>query len=60
MLVIVIVLFAVCWGPTLIDNVLRSFNLVEKLNYGHLKHLRQVRRVAFCAQNETNSKPSSA
>ena len=42
MLVTVIVLFVVCWGPSLIDNVLVSFGLVEQLNYGHLKHLRQT------------------
>ena len=42
MLVIVIVLFAVCWGPVLIDNVLKAFGVVDRYNYGAIKHLRQV------------------
>lgn len=42
MLVIVIVLFAVCWGPSLIDNVLVAFGKVDRLHYGHLKPMRQV------------------
>ncbi len=42
MLVAIIVLFAVCWGPTFIDDVLVAFGLVEKLHYGHLKPMRQV------------------
>lgn len=42
MLVIVIILFALCWGPTLIDNVLVSFEMVDRFHYGHLKHIRQA------------------
>ena len=42
MLVTVIVLFAVCWGPALIDNVLVAFGMLDRLNIGHLKPMRQV------------------
>ena len=42
MLISIIIIFALCWGPHLIDNVLVAFNLVEQLNYGHLKYMRQV------------------
>ena len=42
MLVTEIVLFALCHGPSLIDNVLVSFGYVERLNYGNLKHMRQA------------------
>lgn len=51
MLVIVIVLFTVCWGPTLIDNVLAAFGLIDKLNYDNLKYLRQ----AFALMSYFNS-----
>ena len=42
MLVAIIVLFAICWGPTFIDDVLVAYGVVSKLNYGHLKPMRQV------------------
>ena len=42
MLVAIIILFTLCWGPLLIDNVLAAFGVVEKLNYGHLKPMRQA------------------
>ena len=51
MLVAVIVLFAVCWGPSLIDNVLVAYGWVEQLNYGYLKHMRQ----AFALMSYFNS-----
>ena len=51
MLVAIIVLFAVCHGPSLIDNVLVSFGYVEQLNYGHLKYIRQ----AFALMSYFNS-----
>ena len=41
-MVTIIVLFTVCWGPALIDNVLVAFGHVDKLNYGHLKPMRQA------------------
>ena len=50
-LVIVISLFVVCWSPVLIDNVLRAFGVVEKYNYGWLKHMRQ----AFSLMSYANS-----
>ena len=42
MLVIVILLFAICWGPILIDNVLTSFGYLDVYNYGVLKYTRQI------------------
>ena len=41
MLVAIILLFALCWGPFLIDNTLVSFDLVNRYHYGYLKPLRQ-------------------
>ena len=51
MLVAIIVLFAICHGPSLIDSVLVSFGYVEQLNYGHLKYMRQ----AFALMSYFNS-----
>lgn len=51
MLVAVIVLFTICWAPSLIDNVLVAFEFVGKLNYGYLKHMRQ----AFALMSYFNS-----
>ena len=42
MLVSIIMLFTVCWGPSLIDNVLIAFGQVNRLNYGNLKYMRQA------------------
>ena len=51
MLVAVIVLFAICWAPTLIDNVLVAFEVLHQLHYGHLKYMRQ----AFVLMSYINS-----
>ena len=51
MLFAIIVLFAMCHGPSLIDNVLVSFGYVDQLNYGHLKYMRQ----AFALMSYFNS-----
>ena len=52
MLVIVISLFAVCWAPVLVDNVLAAFGVVEKLHYDPvIKHMRQ----AFSLMSYANS-----
>lgn len=40
MLVAVVVLFIVCWAPILINNLLTSFDLLDRLNYGYLKPMR--------------------
>lgn len=40
MLVAVVVLFAVCWSPYLIDNVLMSFQLLPGARTGAMKHMR--------------------
>ncbi|XP_055886243.1 pyroglutamylated RF-amide peptide receptor-like [Biomphalaria glabrata] len=40
MLIVVVVLFAVCWGPILINNLLVSVRFLNNLNEGHLKPLR--------------------
>ena len=42
MLVLVIILFALCWGPLLIDNVLVAFGILDKYHYGYLKYMRQA------------------
>lgn len=39
MLVAVVVLFAICWGPLLIDNVLTAYNILPKQRTGYLKYM---------------------
>lgn len=39
MLVAVVVLFAICWGPLLIDNVLTAYNILPKQRTHALKHM---------------------
>ena len=51
MLVIVILLFAICWGPTVTDNVLTAFGYLERYNYGAVKYVRQ----AFSLMSYANS-----
>ncbi|PVD23758.1 hypothetical protein C0Q70_17031 [Pomacea canaliculata] len=42
MLVVVVMLFAVCWGPLLAHNVLVASGVLEAYHYGYLKPLRQA------------------
>ena len=42
MLVAIIVLFAICWGPLLIGNVVSAFGITTTLNYAHMKHVRRA------------------
>lgn len=51
MLVAIVVLFAICWTPTMIDNVLIAFEHVHRLHYGNLKPMRQ----AFALMSYFNS-----
>lgn len=39
MLVAVVLLFAICWGPLLIDNVLTAYDVLDRDKTGHLKHI---------------------
>lgn len=39
MLVAVVVLFAICWGPILIDNVLTAYGYLPRIKGGTHKHL---------------------
>ena len=39
MLVAVVVLFAICWSPLLIDNVLTAYEILPKMKIGKFKHL---------------------
>jgi len=36
MLLTIVVLFAICWSPSLIDNVLVEFGLLDRLHHGYL------------------------
>ena len=51
MLVAIILLFSICWGPTFVDNVLVAFGVLDSLNYGVLKHIRE----AFALMSYINS-----
>ena len=42
MLLAIVLLFAVCWSPTLIDNVLVEFGLVNRYHHGYLRYARQA------------------
>ena len=42
MILAIILLFVLCWGPLLIDNVLTSFRVLPELHYGSLKPIRQT------------------
>lgn len=39
MLVAVVVLFAICWGPILVDNILTASGYVPRNKTGTYKHL---------------------
>ncbi|KAJ8923595.1 hypothetical protein NQ315_010174 [Exocentrus adspersus] len=39
MLVVVVALFALCWAPVLIDNVLMAYDVLPYLRFGPLKHM---------------------
>lgn len=51
MLIIIVLLFAVCWGPILLDNVLVAFGLVDQLHMGDLMYM----RIAFNLMSYANS-----
>lgn len=42
MLLAVVCLFAICWGPTFVDDVMAAYGVVDSLNYGYLKPMRQA------------------
>lgn len=39
MLVAVVVLFVICWGPILVDNMLTSYGYLPRIKVGTYKHL---------------------
>ncbi|CAD6217354.1 GSCOCG00004802001-RA-CDS [Cotesia congregata] len=39
MLVAVVVLFAICWSPLLIDNVLTAYEYLPRVKHGPIKHM---------------------
>lgn len=51
MLVLVVLLFVLCWAPILINNVLTAFQVLEELHLGALKPM----RMAFFALSYVNS-----
>lgn len=42
MLVTIIVLFMICWGPVTTNNLLVAFDVLDKLHMGALKPMRQA------------------
>lgn len=40
MLIVVILIFVLCWTPILVMNVFRAFSIIPSLNYGHTKAIR--------------------
>ncbi|OWF56335.1 allatostatin-A receptor-like isoform X2 [Mizuhopecten yessoensis] len=51
MLIIVVLLFAVCWGPILINNVLVAFGVLDEFHTDYLKPM----RLAFHLMSYANS-----
>ena len=42
MLIAIVVIFTVCWGPALIDDMLIALGILPRYNPGYLKPMRQV------------------
>jgi len=40
MLIVVVIIFVLCWTPILVINVLTAFGIMPTLNYGHLKAIK--------------------
>lgn len=40
MLIVVVIIFVLCWTPILVINVLTAFEVIEKLNYGYMKAIK--------------------
>ncbi|XP_062583746.1 QRFP-like peptide receptor isoform X2 [Saccostrea cucullata] len=51
MLMVIVVLFAICWGPILLNNLLVAFKVIDNLHTGILKPL----RMAFHLMSYANS-----
>jgi len=51
MLLAIVLLFAVCWSPKLVDNVLIEFGIVDRFHHGYLRYARQ----AFALMSYANS-----
>ena len=51
MLMVVVVLFAACWTPILVNNVLVAFKIIDYLNMGDLKPM----RITFHLMSYANS-----
>lgn len=51
MLIVVVIIFVLCWTPILLIHVLTAFQVIEKLNYGHMKAI----KTAFHLFSYTNS-----
>lgn len=51
MLVAIVTLFAICWTPSLLDNVLVVFELIDKYHRGPIRYARQ----AFALMSYANS-----
>lgn len=42
MLVAVVVLFVICWGPILVDNMLTAYGLLPRVKTDMHKHLNTI------------------
>ena len=51
MLIVIVVLFAVCWLPILINNVLAAFKIIDEFHFYFLKPM----RLAFSLMSYANS-----
>lgn len=51
MLIVVVLLFSICWAPILINNVLVAVGVLDQLHHGYLKPMRE----AFFVMSYLNS-----
>lgn len=54
MLIVVVIVFVLCWSPILLNNVLTAFKIIPSLNYGFLKPMRTVFHLASYANSCVN------
>jgi len=54
MLVLVIVIFIICWAPLQINNVLVGFEVLPELHVDHHKHIREAFYIMAYANSSIN------
>ncbi|KAL3851827.1 hypothetical protein ACJMK2_015532 [Sinanodonta woodiana] len=53
-LIVIVVLFALCWLPVLINNVLVAFGVLDYLSHGYMRHVRLAFHILSYANSSIN------